>query len=50
MNAKQILEQMLSFSVAQHGVKDQIIEDLQKESTELKKKLAQYETPETKVN
>ena len=41
MNQLQILEQMLSFSLQQHGLKDQIVEDLQKKNTEYQKQLNQ---------
>lgn len=41
MNQLQILEQMLSFSLQQHGFKDKIVEDLQKQNTEYQKQLNQ---------
>lgn len=41
MNQQQILEQMLSFSLQQHGMKDKTIEDLQKRVTELQKQVDQ---------
>lgn len=44
MNAQQILGQMLSFSVEQHGIKDKTIENLQQRVTELEKQLASYTT------
>jgi hypothetical protein len=37
MNHQQILEQMLSFSLQQHTIKDKTIEDLQKQITDLQK-------------
>lgn len=44
MNHQQILEQMLNFSLSQHIAKDKIIEDLQKQNTELQKQLAERTT------
>jgi hypothetical protein len=44
MNHLQILEQMLSFSLDQHKMKDRTIEGLQSQVAELQKKLAGYET------
>jgi len=41
LNHQQIVEQILSFSLQQHLVKDKAIEDLQKQVAELQKKLAQ---------
>ena len=41
MNQQQILEQMLSFSLQQHGIKDKVIEDLQKQLTEVQKSATQ---------
>ena len=42
MNQLQILEQMLSFSLQQHGAKDKTIEDLQKRLTDLQKTVDTY--------
>lgn len=41
MNHQQILEQMLSFVMQQHIVKDAQIENLQKQNAELQKQLNQ---------
>ena len=41
LNHQQIVEQILSFSLQQHLVKDKAIEDLQKQVAELRKKLAE---------
>lgn len=40
MNQQQILEQMLNFSMQQHAIKDQTIEGLRKQVTDLEKELA----------
>ena len=42
MNQQQILEQMLSFSLQQHGAKDKTIEDLQKRIAEIQKQVDSY--------
>lgn len=39
MNHQQILENMLNFSLQQHTIKDKVIEDLQKQTTELHKQI-----------
>lgn len=39
MNHQQILEQMLSFSLQQHVMKDKTVEDLQKQTADLQKQL-----------
>jgi hypothetical protein len=44
MNHQQILEQMLSFSMQQHVIKDKTIEDLQVKNAELQKQLADKPT------
>ena len=47
MNHQQILEQMLSFSLQQHTIKDKLIEDLQKQIAEFQKSL-EAKKPQTK--